>query len=196
MRSCKLCDLHKNRTQVVVGDIGPVNGICFIGEAPGYYEDKQGRPFVGRSGKLLDEMLASIGYSRTDISVLNICKCRPPDNRTPTRAEMRICGKTWLEPQLNYLKPKIIITLGNVPLQYFFPGERITRNIGDTKKYNNTIIFPIYHPSYILRNGNSMINEYKKLFERIKKIIDEEKKSKIMHNDNQSEKYSDLDEFF
>ncbi|MHA2504007.1 MAG: uracil-DNA glycosylase, partial [Candidatus Kariarchaeaceae archaeon] len=144
MKICQKCVLAQGRTQVVVGDYGPVGGICFVGEAPGAQEDKQGRPFVGQSGKLLDRMLEEVGLSREKVSVLNICKCRPPGNRNPTPEEQRMCGGLWLEKQLKYLKPRMVVTLGSVPLGYFVKGARITRSKGKLIDGEKFPVFPMF----------------------------------------------------
>ena len=150
-----------------------MGGICFVGEAPGFNEDKQGIPFVGRSGDLLNKMLNTIGLTREDVSVINIIKCRPPENRTPTKKEMQICGNLWLDRQIEYLKPKLIVTLGRVALQYFFPGLPMTRNKGKIQFFNSKIpVMPIFHPAYVLRNGHAMDDEYREDFAKIKKFID------------------------
>ena len=173
MKNCQECILHETRTHVVRGDYGPVDGICFVGEAPGFNEDIQGKPFVGRSGDLLNKMLGTIGLTRQDVSVINIIKCRPPGNRTPTKKEMQTCGNLWLDKQLQFLKPKLIVTLGRVALQYFFPGLPMTKNKGKIQFVDSKIpVMPIFHPAYVLRNGHAMDDEYKADFAKIKKFID------------------------
>ena len=172
---CEACHLKDSRTKVVPGIYGPINGLCFIGEAPGYYEDQQGIPFVGRSGKLLDKMLADIGMKRgEDISILNIVKCRPTtedgNNRTPTESELRFCGERWLYKQLKLLSPKLIVTIGGIPLRFFIPGASVTKNI--KKAYDTDFgikLYVSYHPAYILRNYN-LIEEYKEHFIDIKNL--------------------------
>ncbi len=172
MSSCISCELSKSRTQVVPGDYGPKRGICFIGEGPGRDEDLQGRPFVGRSGKLLDQMLEMIGLKRTMVSVLNIVKCRPPNNRAPLPLEMQICGSSWLERQLELLQPSIMVTLGSVPLRYFFPSKRISSVKGELLFLSDgTPLFPMFHPAYILRNGSLAMEEYRKDFEKLAMIL-------------------------
>lgn len=171
MKSCTACVLHKNRTQVVVGDYGPKQGICFIGEAPGYNEDKQGRPFVGKSGKLLDQKLETIGYSRDDVSVLNINKCRPPNNRKPTNQEMQTCGHLWLNQQLKYLNPKLVVTLGSTALEYFINGKKITKVRGKLQlRTDKPPIFPLFHPAYVLRGGLTRA-KYKEDFMQLKSVF-------------------------
>ena len=178
--NCESCHLKENRTQVVPGIYGPSDSICFVGEAPGYYEDQQGIPFVGRSGKLLDKMLEGIGLTRLDVSILNVIKCRPTTdeggNRTPTESELRFCGEKWLFKQLELLSPRLIITLGGIALKFFIPKAKVTQYVGHLYDTDiKTKMFVTYHPAYILRNYNLMEN-YNEHFERIKSILNLETK--------------------
>ncbi|NPD89350.1 MAG: uracil-DNA glycosylase [Asgard group archaeon] len=174
--SCEACHLKEGRTQVVPGIYGPKSSLCFIGEAPGYYEDKEGVPFVGRSGKLLDKMLEGINLvKQRDLSILNIIKCRPTteegNNRTPNEKELRFCGERWLHKQLNFLSPKMIVTLGGVALKFFSPNTSVTKTAGKMiNTDSNYQIFVMYHPAYILRNYNLM-EEYNSQFESIKQVL-------------------------
>lgn len=177
---CEACHLKENRTQVVPGTYGSFDSICFVGEAPGYYEDQKGLPFVGRSGKLLDKMLEGIGLARKDVSILNIIKCRPTTteggNRTPTEPELRFCGEKWLFKQLKLLSPRLIVTLGGIALKFFIPKAKVTKYVGQLYDTDiGTKMFVTYHPAYILRNYNLMEN-YNQHFEKIKNIINEKSK--------------------
>lgn len=150
---CTLCRLKDSRTQVVFGE-GPVPcELLFIGEAPGEVEDQTGRPFVGPAGKKLDEILASVGIARDQVYISNTVKCRPPNNRLPQKDEMETCWP-YLEAQIHHLRPKIIITLGNAPTQLLLnTQEGITTLRGKFIAWKNGIeIFPMFHPSYLLRN--------------------------------------------
>ncbi|MCE7741361.1 MAG: uracil-DNA glycosylase [Candidatus Heimdallarchaeota archaeon] len=175
--ACEACHLKDSRTKIVPGIYGPVNGLCFIGEAPGYYEDKQGVPFIGRSGQLLDNMLADIGMKREeDISILNIIKCRPTTdegkNRTPTESELRFCGERWLYKQLSILSPRLIVTIGGIPLKFFIPSAAVTKYV--KKAFDTDLgikLYVSYHPAYILRNYNLM-EEYSEHFKDIKNLYD------------------------
>ena len=187
MMICTKCQLADNRTQVVVGDYGKLP-ICFIGEGPGLNEDKLGHPFVGRSGKLLDQMLDKIGLSRSQVSILNIVKCRPPENRTPTTEEMKICGSSWLDPQLQYLKPRLIVPLGSTALKYFLPKAQITRDNAKLLQGDGFQIFPLFHPSYILRQGGDGDGNYLKSFEKLR--------SEMGSLEKPHESGSILDDFF
>jgi uracil-DNA glycosylase family 4 len=176
IKRCEACHLKENRTQVVPGIYGYTGGICFIGEAPGYYEDLKGLPFVGRSGKLLDKMLIENGLSRQSVSILNIIKCRPTtdegENRTPTESERRFCGERWLFKQLELLSPKLIVALGGIALKFFIPNAAVTKYVGQLHNTDLGLkLFVTYHPAYILRNAN-IIEEYNKHFEEIKKLHD------------------------
>ena len=169
INDCKKCNLYRSRHNVVVGE-GPLNAkLMFIGEAPGYDEDMQGRPFVGRSGRKLRELLVKVGIKESDFYIANILKCRPPNNRDPENDEVKACYP-FLQFQLDIIKPKIICTLGRYA-SYKMLGE--VKKMGDLRGKSfpkeNYIIMPIYHPSFILRN-NSMEPRY---LEDLKKIKDE-----------------------
>ncbi len=172
---CESCHLKDSRTKVVPGIYGPKNGLCIIGEAPGFNEDKQGEPFVGRSGKLLDSMLTDIGLERKrDVSILNVVKCRPTtenkENRTPTNSELKFCGERWLFKQLKLLSPKLIVTIGSIALRFFIPSAAVTKYVGKSYDTDYGIkLFVTYHPAYILRNYNLM-EVYNQHFEDMKKI--------------------------
>ncbi|MHA2170376.1 MAG: uracil-DNA glycosylase [Candidatus Kariarchaeaceae archaeon] len=195
MKSCNMCPLATTRTQVVVGDYAPIEGsICFIGEAPGYYEDRDGRPFVGRSGKLLDQMLDEIGLSRSTVSVLNIIKCRPPNNRTPSSEEMKTCGQAWLDDQIRYLKPAFLVTLGSVALKYFSPKSKMTQSKGIMMDSDNGIpLIPLFHPAYILRSGNALLDEYRSDFKNLQRVLKASNKVKMV---TEPTSHQNLEDFF
>jgi len=117
VKNCRKCDLHKQRSNSVAGEGLPHSTIMLIGEAPGYWEDQKGRPFVGAAGKFLDELLRIAGLERKDVFITNILKCRPPRNREPTQEEIRACTP-YLNRQIDIIKPRLIITLGNVATFY------------------------------------------------------------------------------
>jgi DNA polymerase len=126
VRKCTLCPLSKTRTKAVPGE-GPVNAeIMLIGEGPGFHEDRQGRPFVGPSGRFLEELLESIGLTRDQVYITNVVKCRPPENRDPAPPEIAVCAP-YLDRQLAILSPKIVVTLGRHSMARYFPGQSITR---------------------------------------------------------------------
>ena len=129
VRHCTDCPLHQGRTNAVPGEGSPNTDIMFIGEGPGYQEDRQGRPFVGPAGKVLEEMLASIGLTREQVYIANMVKCRPPQNRDPAPTEIAACSK-YLDRQIELIDPALIVTLGRFSLVRFFPGESISRARG------------------------------------------------------------------
>lgn len=151
--TCTLCGLSKERIQAVPGEGSMTADIMFIGEGPGFYEDRDGRPFVGRAGKLLDKLLYSIGLRREDVFITNMVKCRPPSNRDPLPVEINAC-RPYLDSQIKTIDPKVVVTLGRYALTKFFPGESISKARGKPLKWENLILYPVYHPAAALRNPN------------------------------------------
>lgn len=155
-KNCQKCPLSKSRTNTVFSDGVPNSNLVLIGEAPGYWEDQKGLPFVGKAGQLLDKIFASVGLSRqNDVYICNTIKCRPPENRNPLPEEKEAC-KEYLQAQLDILKPKIILVCGNIALNTMLPNERgITRARGKwfDGPYGSKMM-PIFHPSYLLRNDS------------------------------------------
>lgn len=149
---CKKCKLADTRTNIVFG-VGDVSSkILFVGEGPGENEDLQGEPFVGRSGKLLDEMLSKIGLNRENIYIANIVKCRPPGNRDPLPEEQDVCIN-WLRYQTLLMKPKIIVTLGRIAAMKIIREDfRVTREHGKFFEKKDTCFMGTFHPAAILRN--------------------------------------------
>ena len=146
---CRRCDLFKNATKAVPGE-GPENAeIMFIGEAPGWNEDQQGRPFVGAAGKFLDQLFASIGIKREQVYITNVVKHRPPENRDPLPGEISACS-IWLDRQLKLLHPRMIVTLGRHSMARFFPGKTISKIHGTAEKRDGIIYFAMYHPAAAL----------------------------------------------
>ena len=150
VRDCADCPLHRGRTNAVPGEGSPWAELMFIGEGPGFHEDRQGRPFVGPAGQLLEGLLASIGTNRNDVFIANMVKCRPPDNRDPEPTEIAACKK-YLDRQIELIDPKLIVTLGRFSLGRFFPGESITRARGKLREKDGRHIFPVLHPAAALR---------------------------------------------
>ncbi len=149
VRSCVKCRLSETRTNAVPGE-GPLDAeLLFIGEGPGFHEDKQGRPFVGPSGRFLTELIESIGLTREQVYITNVVKCRPPENRDPAPDEIAACAP-YLDRQLGLLKPRIVVTLGRYSMARFFPGQSISRIHGQPKREGDTIIFPMFHPAAAL----------------------------------------------
>ena len=150
VRSCTDCPLHRGRTNAVPGEGSPVAELMFIGEGPGFHEDRQGRPFVGPAGQLLEGLLASIGTNRDEVFIANMVKCRPPDNRDPQPSEIAACSK-YLDRQIELINPRLIVTLGRFSLGRYFPGESITRARGSLRQKDGRMIFPVMHPAAALR---------------------------------------------
>ena len=154
--NCHDCELCKTRTNVVFSDGIPNSKLVLVGEAPGYWEDQKGKPFVGKAGQLLDKIFACVGLSREkDVYICNTIKCRPPENRNPLPEEKQACKK-YLDRQLEILQPKIILICGSVALNSLLPEQKsITRARG--KWFEGPYfskMMPIFHPSYLLRNDS------------------------------------------
>ena len=150
--NCRRCALHETRTNVAFG-VGPEDArIMFIGEGPGENEDLQGEPFVGRAGRLLDDMLELIGLDRTKVYIANMVKCRPPRNRDPLPIEQEACGP-WLERQIELINPRIIVCLGRIAAMHFIkPDFKITREHGQWFEKDGRRVMAIYHPAALLRD--------------------------------------------
>lgn len=165
---CHKCPLYKTAQYSVPGEGNPKAKIMFIGEAPGRQEDETGRPFIGRAGKLLTELLSSIKLKRWDVFITSVIKHRPPQNRQPHPSEIKACSQ-YLKIQISLIKPKIIVTLGRFAMEYFLPEEKISQihgtmvKTGKEKEFN---IFPVYHPAAGLRstrNKNKLFEDFIKL---------------------------------
>ena len=150
IRACTACPLHRSARQAVPGEGSAEAGILFLGEAPGYNEDVQGRPFVGAAGQLLDELLAGIGLDRSKVFITNVVRHRPPENRDPLPDEVAACD-VWLRRHLEVLRPKVVVTLGRHAMYKFFPSESISRVHGKARRTaDGVVVFPIYHPAAAL----------------------------------------------
>ena len=149
VRQCADCELGRGRKNAVPGEGSPDAELMIIGEGPGAQEDILGRPFVGRAGQFLDELLGYIGLAREDVFIANMVKCRPPENRDPLPAEVSACNK-YLERQIELLDPLLIVTLGRVSLARFFPGESMTRARGKVRNKDGRFIYPVMHPAAAL----------------------------------------------
>ena len=149
--TCEKCSLSQGRNKSVPGDGSLDADIMFIGEGPGFHEDRQGLPFVGPAGNLLNEMLSSIGLARQDVYITNMVKCRPPNNRDPFPAEIRSCSP-YLDAQIGLIQPKVIVTLGRYSFAKFFPNESISRARGRPRNWQGLVIYPMYHPAAALHN--------------------------------------------
>lgn len=174
--TCVKCKLSRTRTQVVFGVGNPRARILFIGEAPGFYEDQQGEPFVGAAGKLLDKTINDIlGLSRKDVYITNVVKCRPPNNRDPEPDEIEACHP-YLQKQLELISPAIICTLGNFATRTMLgKSVNISRIRGKRIEKESYIVVPTYHPAAILRNGN-LIDSFQGDFKLLKQLLEEDRK--------------------
>ncbi len=176
---CQKCPLSKTRTNVVFSDGIANSKLVLVGEAPGYWEDQKGIPFVGKAGQLLDKIFECVGLSRKkDVYICNTIKCRPPENRDPLPAEKSAC-KEYLDAQLEILKPKIILICGRVALNTFLPDKgSITKVRGQWfEGSNGARMMPIFHPSYLLRNDSREKGSPKWLMwqdiKEVKRVYDE-----------------------
>ena len=155
VRNCRRCRLCEHRTQTVLGEGNPKARLMFIGEGPGFEEDRQGRPFVGRAGQLLDKMIAAMGFRREEVYIGNIVKCRPPGNRDPEPEEAASC-LPYLRRQIALIEPEVIVTLGRVPLVYLLEKhEGITRIHGRWLAYAGIPVLPTFHPAFLLRQESA-----------------------------------------
>jgi len=146
---CKRCPLHYSRKKAVPGE-GPAQAeIMMIGEGPGFYENEQGRPFVGAAGKFLDELLETCGIARKDVFITNVVKCRPPGNRDPQPEELEACSD-YLDRQIEAINPRVIVTLGRFSMAKFLPGVKISEVHGQSFWRNGRLIVPMYHPAAAL----------------------------------------------
>jgi uracil-DNA glycosylase len=144
---CTRCRLHQSRTQVVFGQGDPHADLMFVGEAPGFHEDRQGVPFVGPSGQLLNRLLEGIGLRREDVYICNVVKSRPPQNRDPQPDEIAAC-RPWLDAQIRLVDPKVVVTLGNFAAKTLL--ETITRLRGQTYPFQGRVLLPTFHPAAAL----------------------------------------------
>ncbi|MCY4613893.1 MAG: uracil-DNA glycosylase [Nitrospira sp.] len=171
LRNCRQCRLASGRTQVVFGSGNPEASIMFVGEAPGFHEDKQGVPFVGAAGKLLTELLESVGLSRSRIYIANVIKCRPPQNRDPAPDEVETC-KPFLLQQIQLIKPHLVCSMGNFATQTL-----LERKVGITKVHGQTFelaefrLFPLFHPAAALHNDR-LRPQLQEDFQKLKRLLD------------------------
>jgi len=159
--SCTKCGLANGRTQVVFG-VGDADAdVMFIGEAPGFHEDKQGEPFVGAAGQLLTRMLGEVlGIAREDVYIANVIKCRPPGNRDPQEDEIESCTP-WLVEQVSLIQPRVIITLGNFATKFVLQTPQgITRMRGRAYPWHGRTVIPTFHPAAILRGGGESSRQF------------------------------------
>jgi len=175
--ACMKCGLGKSRTKAVFGAGNPETDLMFIGEGPGYDEDQQGIPFVGKAGQLLTKIINAIELDREDVYITNIVKCRPPGNRDPLPEEARTC-RPYLSEQIQLIQPKVICTLGRHATQTLLnTTESISRLRGRFHSLNGMMIMPTYHPAYLLRNASGK----RPVWEDMQKIRDYLKENSDMY---------------
>lgn len=173
---CTRCRLAQGRTQVVFGAGAPDADLVFIGEGPGFHEDRQGEPFVGAAGQLLTRMLGEIGFTREQVYICNIVKCRPPGNRDPRPDEIEACTP-WLEEQLSLIQPQVVVTLGNFATRFVLDTQTgITRLRGQVHEWDQRLVIPTFHPAAILHGGGEKSRQFELLredFHLIRDTLDE-----------------------
>jgi uracil-DNA glycosylase family 4 len=174
---CTRCRLAEGRTQVVWADGNLESDLLFIGEAPGFHEDKEGKPFVGAAGQLLDKLLAEIGLDRSRTAIVNVIKCRPPGNRDPLPDELETC-KPYLDAQLAHMRPTVIVTLGNFATRYILEEQiGITRARGRRYERRGAVVIPTFHPAAALRGGRfggmSPIDGIREDLQLVRRVLDE-----------------------
>ncbi len=178
--TCTRCRLAQGRTQVVFGTGDPHADLMFIGEGPGYYEDKQGEPFVGAAGQLLTKLLGEIGMRREDVYIANVVMCRPPGNRDPLPDEIDAC-KPYLDGQIESIQPRLIVTLGNFATRFMLDRQvSISRVRGERFRIAGRSVVPTFHPAAILHGGGESSSQMAALrsdFQKIKEILMEEPES-------------------
>ena len=174
---CPDCDLSRSRNRAVPGE-GPDDAeIIFVGEAPGFYEDQQGRPFVGPAGRLLEDLLSSIGLRRDQVYIGNVIKCRPPENRDPLPQEINACRK-WLDRQIEIISPRVVATLGRYSMNCYFPGQSISRIHGQPRRLGDVVVVPMYHPAAALHQG-SLRRTIEEDFKKLPAILEQARKEEV-----------------
>jgi len=173
---CEKCKLHFSRKRSVPGEGPGTAEVLFIGEGPGFYENEQGRPFVGQAGKFLDELLATAGYARSSVFITNVVKCRPPENRDPEPDELTACSE-YLDKQISAIDPHVIVTLGRISMAKFLPAARISSVHGNSFKVNGRLVVPMYHPAAALHQP-SLKDTLIADFASLKKVITDARQQK------------------
>ena len=185
VRDCTRCRLHATRTRAVPGEGDPSTEVVFVGEGPGQNEDREGRPFVGRAGGLLVNLLGHIGWGRSDVFITNIVKCRPPGNRDPEPDEVATCAP-YLQRQLEVLDPAVVVTLGRHSMGRFMPGVRISQAHGTTRLADpetgarDATVFAMYHPAAALRTPSIERESYDDVA-RIPRVLTEARERRREH---------------
>lgn len=169
VRACTRCELWRTRTNAVPGEGNPCAEVMFVGEGPGYHEDRQGRPFVGAAGQYLNELLSRVGLRREEVYITNVVKCRPPGNRDPLPDEIAACAP-YLEEQLAIIQPRIVVTLGRYSMARWFPNEKISRIHGQARRFGSLVVVPMYHPAAALHQP-ALKELVERDFEKLRSIL-------------------------
>jgi len=174
--TCTRCRLASGRTQVVFGVGDPRADVMFIGEGPGYYEDKQGEPFVGAAGQLLTKLLGEVGLRREEVYITNVVRCRPPGNRDPLPDEIEAC-RPYLSGTLDCVRPRVVVTLGNFATRVILDRQvSISRVRGQRFEIEGRTVIPTFHPAAVLHGGGeagSQMTALRSDFQTIRQILDE-----------------------
>jgi DNA polymerase len=174
--SCTRCRLATGRTQVVFGVGDPDADLMFVGEGPGYYEDKQGEPFVGAAGQLLTRLLGEVGLRRQDVYITNVVKCRPPGNRDPMPDEIESC-RPYLMGQIENIRPRVVVTLGNFATRVILDRQvSISRVRGQRFDWDGRAVVPTFHPAAVLRGGGESGTQMAAIrsdFRQVRELLDE-----------------------
>ena len=176
---CQRCPLGRGRTHTVPGE-GPADArLMFIGEAPGFHEDRLGRPFVGPAGQFLEELLRSIGMTRDQVYICNVIKCRPPNNRDPLPEEIEAC-RPYLDRQIEVVRPRVIATLGRYSMARYLPNASISQVHGRPRRIGDVIVLPLFHPAAALhqpRYKAAIEQDFLKIPELLREAAPEEDRS-------------------
>ena len=161
--------LPLREANLVFGEGDPGSEVMFIGEAPGFYEDREGRPFVGQAGKLLNKLIEEVRWKREDVYITNIVKRRPPSNRDPLPEEIE-AYESYLKTQIEIINPKIIAPLGRFSMNYFLPAAKISKDQGQIFWWNDKLIYPLYHPAAALRS-TTVLEDLKRSFQKLPELV-------------------------
>ena len=190
IKGCTACELCRSRTHAVPGEGNPNARIMLIGEAPGHNEDQQGRPFIGNSGKFLNELIGKAGLQREDVFITNVVKCRPPGNRDPMPDEIAACS-AYLDAQIELIDPDVVVTLGRFSMQRWFQNERISKIHGEPREEGKRLIVPMYHPAAALHQA-ALRGTIEDDFAKLPKILAEHDQKAEVENERSGPKQEQM----